>query len=339
MKKVNSSVGCVAVKPTGQASTKVPKVDKAKESQIVDNSVVGTVESGDECDVDSAMTELYSNIRQNSQYSVIGSKLGRSRSPSNNQIMKKAKYSVWCVAVKPTEQASAKVPKVNNAKESQIGTIVWHKTKWFEGIVTNFGISTVDLEAWAESIACRVIPDSFMGSPLEFLNLGIPELDKRFTGSELRAALNRVQHTAVGPENVSYDQEILKQYEGEKEEGIRRRDKRTDGHRRWAIQASLAILSLVRDDIPTTSSASKPLSLLTRDPQVSGSLSNISPCIQFIPSLPPPPPLLTPEFIRKDGLQKTVRTHENREKISIQGDEELHCERLAEANLNHQEVK
>nr|CAD7406741.1 unnamed protein product [Timema cristinae] len=43
-----------------------------------------------------------------------------------------------------------------------------------------------------------------MYSPLEFPNMGVPELDKRFTGVELRAALNRVQHTLVGPDNVSY---------------------------------------------------------------------------------------------------------------------------------------
>nr|CAD7569661.1 unnamed protein product [Timema californicum] len=46
------------------------------------------------------------------------------RSPSNNQIMKKAKSSVGRVAVKPAGQESAKVPKVDNGKESQIGTIV-----------------------------------------------------------------------------------------------------------------------------------------------------------------------------------------------------------------------
>nr|CAD7427972.1 unnamed protein product [Timema monikensis] len=55
-----------------------------------------------------------------------------------------------------------------------------------------------------ESFACGVIPDSVMYSPLEFPNLGIPKLDKRFTGVELRAVLNRVQHTLVGPDNVSY---------------------------------------------------------------------------------------------------------------------------------------
>nr|CAD7426991.1 unnamed protein product [Timema monikensis] len=99
-------------------------------------------------------------------------------------------------------------------------------------------------------------------------------------------------------------------------------------------------------DIPT-SSASKPLSFLTPDPLVPGSLSNTSPCIQFIPSLaqppssplPPPPPLLNPKFTRQDVLQKTVHANEERAKISIQGDKELHCLLLAEAKLSHQEVK
>nr|CAD7400849.1 unnamed protein product [Timema cristinae] len=72
------------------------------------------------------------------------------------------------------------------------------------GIVTNFGIPTVDLEAWAESFAFRVIPDTVMCAPLEFPNLGVPEHDKRFTGSKLRAALNQLRHMAVGPDNVSY---------------------------------------------------------------------------------------------------------------------------------------
>nr|CAD7396595.1 unnamed protein product [Timema cristinae] len=62
-----------------------------------------------------------------------------------------------------------------------------------------------DTEAWAESFTCRVIPDSVMCPPLEFPSLGVPELDKCFTGSELRAALNRVQHMVVVPDNVSYE--------------------------------------------------------------------------------------------------------------------------------------
>nr|CAD7572797.1 unnamed protein product [Timema californicum] len=61
------------------------------------------------------------------------------------------------------------------------------------------------LEAWAESFACRVIPDSGMCSPSELPNLGVPEFNKSFTGSELRAALNRVRHTVVVPDNVSYE--------------------------------------------------------------------------------------------------------------------------------------
>nr|CAD7578907.1 unnamed protein product [Timema californicum] len=96
-----------------------------------------------------------------------------------------------------------------------------------------------------------------------------------------------------------------------------------------------------RADIPTSSS-SKPLSFLTPDSQVSGSLGNTSPCIQFILSLAPPsptPPLMTPKFIHQDVLQKTVRAHEERAKISTQVDKELHCDRLAEATLNHQEAK
>nr|CAD7452434.1 unnamed protein product [Timema tahoe] len=45
---------------------------------------------------------------------------------------------------------------------------------------------------------------SVMWPLLESPNLGVPELDTFFAGSELRAALNRVRHTAVGPDNVSY---------------------------------------------------------------------------------------------------------------------------------------
>nr|CAD7410013.1 unnamed protein product [Timema poppensis] len=43
-----------------------------------------------------------------------------------------------------------------------------------------------------------------MCSALKFPNLGVPEPDKRLTVSELRAALNRVRHTVVGPDNVPY---------------------------------------------------------------------------------------------------------------------------------------
>nr|CAD7458002.1 unnamed protein product [Timema tahoe] len=67
------------------------------------------------------------------------------------------------------------------------------------GIVTNFGIPTVDLEVWAETFACSVIPDSVMCPPLEFPDLGVPELENCFIGSELRVALDRVRHTVVGP--------------------------------------------------------------------------------------------------------------------------------------------
>nr|CAD7567839.1 unnamed protein product [Timema californicum] len=77
------------------------------------------------------------------------------------------------------------------------------------GMAKNFGIPTVPSKAWAKSFACSVIPDSVMCPPLEFPNLGVPELDKCFTGSELRAALNRVQHTLVGPDNVSYGKATL----------------------------------------------------------------------------------------------------------------------------------
>nr|CAD7200979.1 unnamed protein product [Timema douglasi] len=79
------------------------------------------------------------------------------------------------------------------------------RIKRFKGIVTNYRIATVDLEAWPESFACSVILDSVMCSPFKSPNLGVPELDKSFTGSELRTALNRVQYKAVGPDNVSYD--------------------------------------------------------------------------------------------------------------------------------------
>ncbi|CAG2061812.1 unnamed protein product [Timema podura] len=76
--------------------------------------------------------------------------------------------------------------------------------KWFKGNVTNFGIPAVDLEAWAESFTFSMKPDSVMCSRLEFPKLGVSELGKCFTGSELRAALNRVRHMVVGPDNVSY---------------------------------------------------------------------------------------------------------------------------------------
>nr|CAD7463624.1 unnamed protein product [Timema tahoe] len=112
-------------------------------------------------------------------------------------------------------------------------------------------------------------------------------------------------------------------------------------------------------DIPTTS-ASQSLSFLTPAPQVSGSPSNTSPFIQFIPSLAPPPsspsppppppshsppppsptqPLQTPKLLQQEVLQKTSHALEERAKTSIHADKELHCERLAEAKLNHQEAK
>nr|CAD7432063.1 unnamed protein product [Timema monikensis] len=50
----------------------------------------------------------------------------------------------------------------------------------------------------------RMMADSVMCSPLEFPNLGVSELNKSFTGNELRAVLNLVRHTAVGPDNMEY---------------------------------------------------------------------------------------------------------------------------------------
>nr|CAD7256862.1 unnamed protein product [Timema shepardi] len=93
--------------------------------------------------------------------------------------------------------------------ESYYRTAAATRIKRFKGIVTNFGIPAINLEAWAESFACRVIPSSVMCTPLEFPNLGVPELDKCFTGSELRAASNRVRHTMVGPMSITGGHDAL----------------------------------------------------------------------------------------------------------------------------------
>nr|CAD7444205.1 unnamed protein product [Timema bartmani] len=113
--------------------------------------------------------------------------------------------------------------------------------------------------------------------------------------------------------------------------------------------------------IATSSGASDPLLLSTPSLEVLGSLLNTSPNIQFLPTAPPPsfseppsppsqphspaqppsplqPPHTTPDITRQGLIQRTacIRIHEAREKVWLQGDKELHCERLAEAKLNRQ---
>nr|CAD7602177.1 unnamed protein product [Timema genevievae] len=54
------------------------------------------------------------------------------------------------------------------------------------------------------------------------------------------------------------------------------------------------------------------------------------------PPSPLQPPHTTPDITRQGLIQRTACIHEAREKVWLQGDKELHCERLAEAKLNRQ---
>nr|CAD7459309.1 unnamed protein product [Timema tahoe] len=101
--------------------------------------------------------------------------------------------------------------------------------------------------------------------------------------------------------------------------------------------------------IATSSGASDPLLLSTPSLEVLGSLLNTSPNIQFLPTAPPPILLRTPlstitTTLPSTATLSTTTTPHNtrhhparaREKVWLQGDKELHCERLAEAKLNRQ---
>nr|CAD7262706.1 unnamed protein product [Timema shepardi] len=120
-------------------------------------------------------------------------------------------------------------------------------------------------------------------------------------------------------------------------------------------------------EIPTSSSASLPLSATTPLSHISGNYpcnikSPSTPAPQSQPSLSPPPtspsfppppslsppptfsssplsPRQTPHDTRTGVLPRTVCAHEARERMRLQEEKELHHERLAEVKLNRKEAE